>query len=107
MPSMNPDGFELAYNNVPYKNQCINTFGRYNGNPNISSENARWFHRGRDLNRNFKPPFFSMEPESRAVRRWIMNNPFVLSVSFHGGTEVVIYPPGNKGTYFFFFTFFF
>ena len=98
MPSMNPDGFDYAYSQLPYDKQCTNMIGRFNGNPNITSEDLPDLtHRGRDLNRNFNSPFLKMEPESRAVKRWVTNNPFVLSISFHGGTEVVLYPFGYRG----------
>ena len=99
MPSMNPDGFELASKTLFFP-ACSGTFGRYNGNPNKTfGEHWTDVHRGVDLNRNFKRPFLTMEPESKAVRKWIINNPFLLSISFHGGIEVVLYPHENGGRY--------
>ena len=102
MPSMNPDGFEYAYSQISDDKQCTDDLiGRFNGNPNITSEDLPGrTHQGRDLNRNFKSPFLTMEPESKAVRKLSLNNPFVLSVSFHGGIEVVLYPYGHGGIFY-------
>ena len=86
MPSMNPDGFEVAKS---HEGKCHSSPGRANAN-------------GKDLNRNF-PTFDEVDwseaqllngrqPETRAVMKWIMENPFVLSINFHDGTQVVNYP---------------
>jgi len=85
MPSMNPDGFELAP-----EGQCVRGWGRENAN-------------GYDLNRNF-PDFFAAknykvaeeQPETRAVRVWIDSIPFVLSANLHGGALVASYPFDNS-----------
>ena len=85
MPSMNPDGFEVA---KPYPGAC-NYVGRENAN-NV------------DLNRDF-PTFdektwseaqllSGRQPETQAVMKWILENPFVLSINFHDGIQVVNYP---------------
>lgn len=81
MPSMNPDGFEEAV-----EGEC-NGLGRMN-------------HNGVDLNRNFPDQFSSWDtydtskaqPETKALIRWIYNNPFVLSANLHGGSLVASYP---------------
>ncbi|XP_076364413.1 carboxypeptidase D-like isoform X3 [Tachypleus tridentatus] len=81
MPSMNPDGFEVAK-----VNQCTGGQGRYNA-------------RGFDLNRNF-PDYFKandvkQQPETKAVREWIERIQFVLSGNIHGGALVASYPFDN------------
>jgi carboxypeptidase D len=69
MPSMNPDGFELA-----------------------QRENAN----GRDLNREFPDQFVrgapTQQPEVQAVMRWSEDRRFVLSANLHGGSLVANYP---------------
>lgn len=84
-PSMNPDGFEVSQ-----EGNCDFGSGRENAN-------------GVDLNRNF-PDFFSQkpydpnkeQPETRAVRYWIDQIPFVLSANLHGGALVASYPFDNR-----------
>uniref|UniRef100_A0A3B4B9C4 Peptidase M14 domain-containing protein n=1 Tax=Periophthalmus magnuspinnatus TaxID=409849 RepID=A0A3B4B9C4_9GOBI len=74
MPSMNPDGYEVA------------TEG-YNGRNNSNNF---------DLNRNFPDQFVTItepkQPETIAVMNWLKSIPFVLSANLHGGSLVVNYP---------------
>lgn len=85
MPSMNPDGFESSV-----EGECQHGDGRGNA-------------LGVDLNRNF-PDFFAAnnydlakeQPETRAVRLWIDQIPFVLSANLHGGALVASYPFDNQ-----------
>uniref|UniRef100_H3CJ35 Carboxypeptidase D n=1 Tax=Tetraodon nigroviridis TaxID=99883 RepID=H3CJ35_TETNG len=78
MPSMNPDGYEVAVEGdvQGYK-------GRNNSN-------------NFDLNRNFPDQFANItdprQPETVAVMNWLKNIPFVLSANLHGGSLVVNYP---------------
>lgn len=69
VPSMNPDGFNLKR--------------RTNAN-------------AIDLNRNFPDQYtgdpYRPQPESLALRNWILNNNFVLSANLHGGDLVANYP---------------
>jgi len=82
MPSMNPDGFEVAIEGT-----CQGGQGRYNA-------------RGFDLNRNF-PDYFKQnthkgsQPETEAVKEWISKIQFVLSGNIHGGALVASYPFDN------------
>ena len=86
MPSLNPDGFEMAQEGRCY--QRSNT-GRNNAN-NV------------DLNRNFPDQFHDKmdresllrgrQPETLAAMKWIVSNPFVLSGNLHGGSVVASYP---------------
>uniref|UniRef100_A0A0K2UK94 Peptidase M14 domain-containing protein n=2 Tax=Lepeophtheirus salmonis TaxID=72036 RepID=A0A0K2UK94_LEPSM len=81
MPSMNPDGFEVASEGA-----CEGGQGRYNA-------------RGFDINRNF-PDYFKHnnkrpQPETEAVKEWISKIQFVLSGNIHGGALVASYPFDN------------
>ncbi|XP_075534715.1 carboxypeptidase M-like [Dermacentor variabilis] len=78
MPSMNPDGYEVAY-----EGSCWGPRGRHNA-------------RDVDLNRNFPTRYNTQmeeeQPETAAVRRWSRQIPFVLAANLHGGSLVVNYP---------------
>ena len=91
MPSMNPDGYEMA---------AILGTGKWA----LSRNNAN----GIDLNRNFPDQFFPStsgppQPETRAVMKWIKSTPFVLSASLHSGALVANYPfddnPSGQSVY--------
>ncbi|KAH7731043.1 CRE-EGL-21 protein [Aphelenchoides avenae] len=102
LPSMNPDGFELAYRTKPEDRGWL--IGRSNAN-------------GKDLNRNFpdldalfyfldqqQVPRYdhlldvfddenaSYEPEVQAVAAWTLSLPFVVSANLHEGDLVANYP---------------
>ncbi|XP_062901077.1 carboxypeptidase Z [Mobula hypostoma] len=102
LPSLNPDGYEIASEEGPGYNGWIT------GRPNIQSI---------DLNRNFPDlttEFYrerrkrggrvdhipiprsywngKVAPETRAVLTWVKKVPFVLSASLHGGDLVASYP---------------
>ncbi|KAJ3590658.1 hypothetical protein NHX12_008607, partial [Muraenolepis orangiensis] len=78
MPSMNPDGYEVAR-----EGDVKGYTGRNNSN-------------NFDLNRNFPDQFVTIteprQPETVAVMNWLKSIPFVLSANLHGGTLVVNYP---------------
>ena len=79
MPSMNPDGFEVAQ-----VGDCSGVKGRPNANK-------------ADLNRNFPDQFDehsgdNIQPETQALINWIENTNFVLSANLHGGSVVASYP---------------
>ncbi|XP_025831012.1 carboxypeptidase D [Agrilus planipennis] len=80
MPSMNPDGYEMAHEG------------------DLSSGVGRANAHGVDLNRNF-PDRLGVneynritEPETKAVMKWILSEPFVLSANLHNGALVANYP---------------
>ncbi|CAN2388343.1 zinc ion binding [Pristimantis euphronides] len=108
LPSMNPDGYEMAYKL---------------GSELSGWANGRWNYQGLDLNHNFAdlntplweaedmeqvpehfpnhyipiPEYYTMEnatvaPETRAIIDWMQKIPFVLSANLHGGELVVTYP---------------
>ncbi|XP_038584222.1 probable carboxypeptidase X1 [Micropterus salmoides] len=107
-PSMNPDGYEAAYEK---------------GSELAGWADGRYSYEGIDLNHNFPdlnnimwdaqetaadkskvsnhyipiPEYYTKEdamvaPETRAVISWMQDIPFVLSANLHGGELVVTYP---------------
>uniref|UniRef100_A0A0N8E8A2 Carboxypeptidase D n=1 Tax=Daphnia magna TaxID=35525 RepID=A0A0N8E8A2_9CRUS len=80
MPSMNPDGYEIAL-----EGDENGGYGRGNANQV-------------DLNRDFPDQYFpkddnaSFQPETLAVMNWSQSIPFVLSANLHGGSLVANYP---------------
>lgn len=80
LPSMNPDGYELAA-----EGDTSSVVGRQNTN-------------GFDLNRNFPDQYGTNEfnrdiqPETLAIMNWTQSLPFVLSANLHGGSVVANYP---------------
>ncbi|KAK5613908.1 hypothetical protein CRENBAI_014355 [Crenichthys baileyi] len=112
LPSMNPDGYEVATSGVGDSNYSDEEGDRYDSR-NIGRTNAQNI----DLNRNFPDLttiiyrrrrqkgfrtdhvpipnnywFGKVAPETYAVMKWIRSIPFVLSASFHGGNLMVSYP---------------
>ncbi|KAM8748006.1 carboxypeptidase Z-like isoform 1-T1 [Acanthopagrus schlegelii] len=112
LPSMNPDGYEVAVAGAQDTNDDEDRSGRHDS-WNIGRNNAQNI----DLNRNFPdltsviygrrrmkgyrtdhvpiPDYYwfgKVAPETYAVMKWIRSIPFVLSASFHGGDLVVVYP---------------
>ncbi|KAM9836881.1 carboxypeptidase Z-like [Aulostomus maculatus] len=113
LPSMNPDGYEVAVSGQQDSNYGDDEEGRTYDSWNIGRNNAQNI----DLNRNFPdltsnvynrrrlkgyrtdhipiPDFYwfgKVAPETYAVMKWIRSIPFVLSANFHGGDFVVSYP---------------
>ncbi|KAG7321908.1 hypothetical protein KOW79_014766 [Hemibagrus wyckioides] len=78
MPSMNPDGYDIAQEGDVSGYQGRNNSNNY------------------DLNRNFPDQFQTIteprQPETIAVMNWAKSYPFVLSANLHGGSLVVNYP---------------
>ncbi|CAH2075338.1 unnamed protein product, partial [Iphiclides podalirius] len=100
LPSMNPDGWQLS---TSFGGQDY-LIGRGNNhsvdlNRNFPDLDAITFeferlginhnsHLLKDVTQLAAP----LEPETRAVMRWIMSIPFVLSAAMHGGDLVANYP---------------
>ena len=95
LPSLNPDGFKLS-SDLKCMGKCskfdpCHLAGRYNVN-------------GVDLNRDFptyenitdsksrQELYLNRQPETQAMMKWIVQQPFVLSIGFHSGALVVSYP---------------
>ncbi len=103
MPSMNPDGFEVATEGT-----CQGGQGRSGTEKNTLRKRRvvhflfvcfRYNARGFDLNRNF-PDYFKQnnkrsQPETEALKEWISKIQFVLSGNIHGGALVASYPFDN------------
>ncbi|KAB5548691.1 hypothetical protein PHYPO_G00058480 [Pangasianodon hypophthalmus] len=85
LPSMNPDGYEMAEEAPEYFN-VNREFSR--GVNDGENQNA-------DLTRNFPDQFHAADfvrPETKAVMNWIKAYSFVLSASILGGVIGVTYP---------------
>lgn len=82
MPSLNPDGFEMAR-----EGHCYGTVGRNNYNQvDLNRDFPDQFNNWNDYNLD------SSQPETKAMLKWIHENPFVLSANLHGGAVVASYP---------------
>ncbi|XP_049616831.1 carboxypeptidase Z [Syngnathus scovelli] len=118
LPSMNPDGFEMAFSGLQDRSSGTDDdddgMGRAYSPSNVGRNNAQNI----DLNKNFPDLtsivyshrrhqrgyrtdhvpipdhywFGKVAPETYAVMKWIRSIPFVLSANFHGGDLVVSYP---------------
>lgn len=113
LPSMNPDGYELASSEVQDSNNADDEQGPGYPSWTLGRGNALNI----DLNRNFPDLtavaysrrrhkgyrtdhipipdsywFGKVAPETYAVMKWVRSIPFVLSANFHGGELVVSYP---------------
>ena len=88
MPTLNPDGFEVAQPGDC--NGADKKSGRTNANGVDLNRNFPDQYRTRPLNR--ETILAGREPETLAVMTWIINNPFVLSANLHGGAVVASYP---------------
>lgn len=81
MPTMNPDGYEVAMSSKGLASQM----GRYNAQKV-------------DLNRDFvvvaneSDRAGSAQIETQLVQKWSQTSPFVLSANLHSGSMVVNYP---------------
>ncbi|XP_046879283.1 probable carboxypeptidase X1 [Hypomesus transpacificus] len=108
MPSMNPDGYEMAFKKG--SELAGWALGRYSYegidmNHNFADLNTIMWNaieletnKSKLINHYFPiPEFYTSEEafvasETRAVINWIQNIPFVLGANLHGGELVVTYP---------------
>ncbi|XP_022542255.2 carboxypeptidase Z isoform X2 [Astyanax mexicanus] len=102
LPSMNPDGYELAASEGHIYNGW--TSGRANAqnidlNRNFPDLTSIFYNRRRFRSvRNDHIPIpdsywiSKVAPETYAVMKWIRSIPFVISASLHGGELVISYP---------------
>ncbi|XP_028651619.1 carboxypeptidase N catalytic chain [Erpetoichthys calabaricus] len=100
LPSMNPDGYEVAANQGPEANGYLT--GRSNSrdidlNRNFPDLNSLMYYNEKSGHQNHHLPLpdnwqQQVEPETLFVIRWMKNYNFVLSANLHGGAVVANYP---------------
>ncbi|XP_028332806.1 carboxypeptidase N catalytic chain [Gouania willdenowi] len=100
LPSMNPDGYEVAARQGPEFNGYL--VGRGNAreidlNRNFPDLNAYMYYYEKTNGPNHHLPLpdnweHQVEPETLAVIKWMQNYNFVLSANLHGGAVVANYP---------------
>jgi len=122
LPSMNPDGYEMAYNYPSFPKPYV--YGRPNANnvdlnrdfPNLDQmacqipdgrrsdhltqklafqqlqQRAVRFFTKRAVSEIADTSIASRQPETQALMNWILRHPFVLSANLHGGDLVANYP---------------
>ncbi|XP_026546363.1 carboxypeptidase Z [Notechis scutatus] len=102
LPSMNPDGYELAaeegagYNGWVNGRQTAQNLDLNRNFPDLTSEAYILAKiRGARMDHLPIPQSYwlgKVAPETKAVMKWMKSIPFVLSASLHGGDLVVSYP---------------
>eukprot|EP00058_Branchiostoma_floridae_P023509 XP_002608999.1 hypothetical protein BRAFLDRAFT_124007 [Branchiostoma floridae] len=111
MPSMNPDGFELAATlgpDSPRTSTSWGSYGRLNAgridlNRNFPDMLPVWLLQEKSQRRNHHvdiPEWYwdtQVAPETLSVILWSLSQPFVLAGSLHGGSVVVSYPFDSCG----------
>lgn len=98
MPSMNPDGYEVATEGKTYPfsvkgRRCRRSLSFAFLAGDVKGYQGRNNSNNFDLNRNFPDQFVNItdprQPETIAVTNWLKSNPFVLSANLHGGVSVL------------------
>ncbi|KAM9060992.1 carboxypeptidase N catalytic chain [Sarcophilus harrisii] len=100
LPSMNPDGYEVAAAQGPDSNGYLTGRNNANGidlNRNFPDLNTYMYYNEKSGGRNHHLPLpdnwrSQVEPETRAVIYWMESINFVLSANLHGGAVVANYP---------------
>ncbi|XP_048761309.1 carboxypeptidase E-like isoform X2 [Ostrea edulis] len=105
MPSMNPDGWELANSSPRKDGQKPWLDGRANADkvdlnrnfPEVDKLEYKYEKMENGLNNHIMSlnkalSNSGLAPETRAVIRWLYSTPFVLSSNLHGGDLVANYP---------------
>ncbi|KAL9847657.1 carboxypeptidase N catalytic chain isoform 2-T2 [Geothlypis trichas] len=100
MPSMNPDGYEVAAKQGPDSNGYLTGRNNANGvdlNRNFPDLNTLMYYSREISGPNHHIPLpdnwkSQVEPETLAVIQWISSYNFVLSANLHGGAVVANYP---------------
>ncbi|XP_062859108.1 carboxypeptidase N catalytic chain isoform X1 [Trichomycterus rosablanca] len=105
LPSMNPDGYEVAAMQGPEFNGYL--VGRGNSrevdlNRNFPDLNALMYYNEKNNGPTHHLPLpdnweQQVEPETLAVIKWMQNYNFVLSANLHGGAVVANYPFDKSG----------
>uniref|UniRef100_A0A3B3XQN3 Peptidase M14 domain-containing protein n=1 Tax=Poecilia mexicana TaxID=48701 RepID=A0A3B3XQN3_9TELE len=90
LPSMNPDGYEVAV--YGYGNVGRNNAQNIDLNRNFPDLTTVVYRRRRQKGFQLLQSLFVVAPETYAVMKWIRSVPFVLSASFHSGDRMVSYP---------------
>ncbi|KAM4702584.1 carboxypeptidase N catalytic chain [Rhinophrynus dorsalis] len=100
MPSMNPDGYEVAANQGPDSNGYLtgrNNFHDVDLNRSFPDLNIVMYYNEKHGGQTHHIPLpdnweHQVEPETRATIKWMKNYNFVLSANLHGGAVVANYP---------------
>ncbi|XP_037351973.1 carboxypeptidase N catalytic chain [Talpa occidentalis] len=100
LPSMNPDGYEVAAAQGPDISAYLIGRNNANGvdlNRNFPDLNTYIYYNAEHGGRNHHLPLpdnwkSQVEPETQAVIQWIRSFNFVLSANLHGGAVVANYP---------------
>ncbi|KAM4636443.1 carboxypeptidase N catalytic chain [Discoglossus pictus] len=100
LPSMNPDGYEIAADQGPTWNGYLTGRNNYNEidlNRNFPDLNIVMYFNEKNSGTNHHLPLpdnwkSQVEPETLAIIEWMKNYNFVLSANLHGGAVVANYP---------------
>ncbi|XP_063290222.1 carboxypeptidase N catalytic chain [Pelobates fuscus] len=107
LPSMNPDGYEVAADQGPETNGYLTGRSNINGvdlNRNFPDLNIIMYYHEKNGGQNHHIPLpdnwrSQVEPETLATIEWMNNYNFVLSANLHGGAVVANYPYDKSKDY--------